>query len=288
MQNLLLLVLLVIVSASLSVEIDIKRRYHQEVGIPLARHIKITEEATSRNRRAIGGGPASLHLYPYVAGLLIDLEDSSLSLCSASLLNHQRLISAAHCWDDGEDQSELYTVVLGSEKLYNGGLRIKTSNVVVHPEWDPDTLLNDISIIYLPTTIQFTAKIRPVALPRVVDLPKTFTGYRAVIVGFGRTSDWDLSVRRRRVSRVHVKVITNKMCSIYYEHVPRSQICTSGHGRVGICNGDSGGPLITKTTQNDILIGVSSYSDSKGCQVGTPSGFTRVTEFYHFIKSHMS
>lgn len=93
------------------------------------------------------------------AGLLITLENPNWSACSASLVSHQHLLSAAHCWYDGMDQAALYTVVLGSKQLFEGGLRIDTSDVVVHPEWDPDTLSNDISILYLPKKIRFSGML---------------------------------------------------------------------------------------------------------------------------------
>lgn len=44
------------------------------------------------------------------------------------------------------------------------------------------------------------------------------------------------------------------MCRAYYDDIPRTQICTSGRGRVGTCDGDSGGPLVIKTLGNDILV----------------------------------
>ncbi|KAJ0182518.1 hypothetical protein K1T71_001887 [Dendrolimus kikuchii] len=281
-------IMLVIVSASRAVEI--RRRYHQEVGIPLASHIKAIEEATNRHRRSTGGGPASIYYYPFVAGLLIYLEDFDLSVCSASLLNHQHLVSAAHCWYDGEDQSQFYTVVLGSESLFNGGLRIITADVVVHYEWEPSTLLNDIPIITLPHKIRFSDKIFPVALPSKVDLSKTFVGYQAVVIGFGMTSFWDsFDEEKRTASYVKVKIITNRKCSFSYNDIiPRSQMCTSGLGGVGICDGDSGGPLIIRKLRKNILIGISSFAGVASCPRGKPSGFTRVTEFYDFIYDHIS
>lgn len=74
MQKYLPLILLVSVSASWTVGIDDGRAYHKEVGIPMAKQIKLREQLTSRNRRTVGGGPASLYYYPYVVNIIIKNE----------------------------------------------------------------------------------------------------------------------------------------------------------------------------------------------------------------------
>lgn len=59
----------------------------------------------------------------------------------------------------------------------------------------------------------------------------------------------------RIITQVKVKVISNSMCGeSYNEYKPRSQICTSGSGGVGICAGDSGGPLIIKKNRRHVLV----------------------------------
>lgn len=57
----------------------------------------------------------------------------------------------------------------------------------------------------------------------------------------------------------------------------------SGKVGVGICKGDSGGPLISLS--NSKLIGISSWG--LPCAKGFPDGFTRISEFADWIDENM-
>lgn len=80
------------------------------------------------------------------------------SVCGSSLVTSNRLVTAAHCWFDGNRQAWQFVVVLGSQFLFSGGTRIATTNVIVHPQWTPSTLANDVAVIFLPTNVLFTRK----------------------------------------------------------------------------------------------------------------------------------
>ena len=79
------------------------------------------------------------------------------SVCGASLISSTRLLTAAHCQDDGVFTAQFFTVVLGSNTLFSGGLRIVTSNVVVHPSWNAQNIANDIAVIRVDA-VTFTGK----------------------------------------------------------------------------------------------------------------------------------
>jgi len=51
--------------------------------------------------------------------------------------------------------------------------------------------------------------------------------------------------------------------------------------------GDSGGPLVVRNSNGTFtLIGVVSFGSSRGCAVGDPSGYARVTSFRSWIQQH--
>jgi len=47
--------------------------------------------------------------------------------------------------------------------------------------------------------------------------------------------------------------------------------------------GDSGGPLVIRNGNNFLLIGVVNFVSSRGCVVGLPSGYARVSSFRNWI-----
>ncbi|XP_063538437.1 brachyurin-like [Cydia strobilella] len=272
--------------------------YHDAVGIPHAAKIKAVEDRYFANQdedvpmdpRIVGGVVAATGGHPYLAGLVISLLNVvGQSACGSSLLSANRLVTAAHCWNDGVRQAWQFEVVLGSSWLFIGGTRISTSQVVMHPSWNPSTLANDVAMIYLPTNVAFSTIIQPIALPSTTQLWDPFVGLWSTASGYGKTSDLQTGVSTASVvSQVSLQVISVAQCQLTFGHwILDSTLCTNGIGGVGICGGDSGGPLVVNSNGQNILVGISSFVAAAGCQLGHPSAFARVTSFYSFIVSHL-
>lgn len=49
--------------------------------------------------------------------------------------------------------------------METGSVTIESTDYDIHPGYDPDTYVNDISVIHLPTKVSLTTKIRPACLP---------------------------------------------------------------------------------------------------------------------------
>lgn len=58
-----------------------------------------------------------------------------------------------------------------------------------HPQYNPDTLINDIGLIYVQNPIPFNSAMQPINLPRRVQANNRFVGTAGTIVGWGRFSD---------------------------------------------------------------------------------------------------
>ncbi|KAI8432262.1 hypothetical protein MSG28_004701, partial [Choristoneura fumiferana] len=161
--------------------------YLEKYGIPHAERIRVAEEAyhSSPESRIVGGVPAALGQYPYQAGLLIDLVGFvNQAVCAAVLVSDQRLLTAAHCWFDGQHQAWRFTVVLGSVQMFFGGTRQQTSVVVPHNNWLA-LIRNDIAVIYLASPVAISSTIVPIALPSESQLNKDFIGITSFGSAFG-------------------------------------------------------------------------------------------------------
>ncbi|XP_068628908.1 brachyurin-like [Battus philenor] len=268
--------------------------YHETVGIPLATRIKETEDAimarsADKDGRIVGGVVAPVGSYPYLAGLLITfVNHPGTSACGSSLVSPRRLVTAAHCWLHSL-QANQFVVVLGSQYLFYGGTRVPTSTVIMHPQYNPSLLLNDVAMIYLPYNVPLSSTIQPIALPNGNQLLDQFVSEWGFAAGYGKTSDQQTGVTVNSfVSHVNLRVISVAQCqSVFGFWVQQSNICTSGVGGVGICGGDSGGPLVINRNGQNILVGISSFVASTGCQLGYPSAFARITSFHNFITQHL-
>ncbi|KAI5643310.1 trypsin domain-containing protein [Phthorimaea operculella] len=278
-------------------EPSIQYGYHDNIGIPLAKKIYEAEKAAFERQqdvdlsRIVGGVVSSHEAHPYLGGLLIYFPGATgVGWCSTSLLSWNRLITSAHCWNDGNRQAWQFTVVLGSQYLFFGlGTRINTTEVVMHPGWNPSTLQNDVAMIYLPVNVVFNQRIQPVALPTGNLLRQSLASWSARAAGYGRISDTIPANQGTQVNSVGLEVITVQDCQNAFgtTFVIDSTICTSGAGGVGVCSGDSGGPLVVTQNGRDVLVGVSSFVASAGCEAGFPSAYARVTSFTNWILQHM-
>ncbi|KOB64766.1 Chymotrypsin, partial [Operophtera brumata] len=89
------------------------------------------------------------------------------------------------------------------------------------------------------------------------------------------------------ISHVSLPVITNTVCTMSFPFIIQSSnICTSGANGRSTCSGDSGGPLVVSRNGRPLLIGVTSFGSARGCQLGYPAAFARVTSFLDFINQN--
>lgn len=262
--------------------------WHGRVGVKNAQEIA-QRELVHFSSPIVGGALAPINFHPYLAGLVIDVWGlSSPSACGGSLISSTRILTAAHCWNDGTFQAWRFTVVLGSPFLFHGGLRIQTSSIALHPQYDHRTFANDIAMLYLPVHVPFSSTIYPIQLPYGGFQTFDYTGYWASASGYGRYSDFTNPTTNTMVRNVFLQVISLNQCRAYYGNIVLdSNICTNGVGGVGICQGDSGGPLTVTSTGQPILIGVSSFVARDGCELGFPSAFASVPHFLSWVHSHL-
>ncbi|CAK1542350.1 unnamed protein product [Leptosia nina] len=259
--------------------------YHKDVGIKQAEHLM--QQETSR---IIGGQQVpSIMIYPYHAGIVATLTSGWTSICGGTLVSNTRVVTAAHCWWDGQSQARTFTIVLGSLKIFSGGTRLATSDIVVHPSWNTKDIVNDIAVVKI-SRVQFNNNIQAIPLPAMSDVNNIFAGVTAIATGFGKMSDAQTGFpQTTQLHHVTLKVLTNAVCQRSFSDVAihGSHLCTDGANRVGTCEGDSGGPLTAVVNNKRTLIGIVSFGLGDSCQAGTPSVYTRVTAFLTWINAQL-
>ncbi|CAG4952869.1 unnamed protein product [Colias eurytheme] len=294
MKVLIVLAALAALASAKYLDLDIEEQntaynYMERFGIPEAERIRKAEEEFLKNSRIAGGSPANLGEYPYQAGLISDITGTTgRGVCGGSLLSANRVVTAAHCWFDGRNRAWRFEVVLGSITLFHGGTRIFADNVVMHAQWNPSNIRNDIAMILLSVNVGSTNLISPIGLPSGSQLNENFAGETAIASGYGLTGDNVNISNNQFLSGVRLSVITNSVCRRSFPfNLQDSNICTSGSGGTSTCRGDSGGPLAVTRNNRKILIGITSFGSASGCTRGFPAAFVRVTSFIDFINSNL-
>lgn len=161
-----------------------------------------------------------------------------------------------------------------------------STQLFVHPQYNPLNLNNDISLIQLPTPLSFDNLIQPITLVSSSQNLNSFIGSVATIAGFGLMDDEYLDYSINLLFAT-VKIINNSVCKQIYgpDVVKNTTICAVGDNNTNMstCSGDSGGPLITQINGITVQIGINSFVAEDMCTEGHPSGYVRLSSYLDYI-----
>ncbi|XP_050550409.1 brachyurin-like [Spodoptera frugiperda] len=268
------------------IELEKNTPYDYIRSLPLFDEVLIAEKDGKSSSRIVGGSFAALGQFPYQAGLLIHLPYGT-SVASAILISSNRILTAAHNINDGVSNVPSVTVVLGAITLMGDGVRQTTDDFVVHENYDISIFRSDIAIINLPSPVQFSSNLAPIALPSGSQLQEDFAGEVAIASGFGNNPSIGGIHANQPLSFVDLPVMSNGDCEqIYGSIIQPGVVCTVGVADKNICGGDSGGPLAVERNGNPLLIGVVSFGP-RFCGLQGPGGYSRVTHYIDWINERL-
>jgi len=175
----------------------------------------------------IGGSPAALGAYGFYG-----LTDPILTgFCGSTLIHEDVAVTAAHCftvWEAGRNG-----VCIGGiqDDCSDAMDRITVEQLYIHPDFDPDTLENDIMLLKLARPSS-----APVALWNAnATVPESKS--LAIAIGLGR-SDPEKNVYPETLLEVTMNIGERETCDRFPVYT-KDMICAFGTGESGICRGDS-------------------------------------------------
>uniref|UniRef100_B3P3T2 GG16934 n=1 Tax=Drosophila erecta TaxID=7220 RepID=B3P3T2_DROER len=205
--------------------------------------------------RIIGGSDADITSFPWMAYL----HDDNRYFCAGTLINHQFVLTAAHCIG----AVPKITVRLGgSEITPSATLRCQSqpedypvSFIISHKHYNPSIMLNDIALLKLARSVNFEDHIRPICI----------------------------------ILEPEIRLLLEdgmSVCSkLYNVPIIQGHIC-AGDKETNTCNGDSGGPLAGWVNYYGDLrfvqYGVASFGDF-ACRA--PSIYTDLSTYSGWISS---
>lgn len=110
---------------------------------------------------------------------MIDGENQN-SICGATILSNTWLVTAAHCVHNYVGVQ----VRMGCHKYDRCEAIRPVSRVIIHADYNPQTLESDIAVIRLTNPVTFSTRIQPACLP-ASDLPDDT---EITVMGWGLTS----------------------------------------------------------------------------------------------------
>lgn len=130
------------------------------------------------NGRIVGGSSAGAGQFPYMVSLR---NQQGAHFCGGFIYNTRWIVSAAHCTFGRMIVNVISHV--GTNSISNGGIAYTTSSITNHPNFNANTLLNDISLVWTSTAIVRSASVAPIALGTA----NIGAGVYGVVTGWGLT-----------------------------------------------------------------------------------------------------
>jgi hypothetical protein len=225
---------------------------------------------SSRAPAVVGGAPASPATYPWVVALDID---NVYAACTGSLIGERWVLTAAHCVYESPVGWFNQAVARVGASGASDGTPVAVEDAFI-PDSYPATSLPDYALLRLAAPVTQAALRLPDAQEGAAYGPGTTT----TVLGYGYTSDAQGNGVEAQLYGAELDVLANSLCRASQYFDAPSELCASVPG-VGICSGDSGGPLIAASVAGPVQIGISSwspaFSDADYCAESVPSYFVR-------------
>nr|XP_049600318.1 transmembrane protease serine 9 isoform X4 [Syngnathus scovelli] len=207
----------------------------------------------------------------------VSLQRFGRHFCGGSLISSDWILTAAHCFDT----AGVVTGIVGRHSQLGPNPNEKSlsiSQIIPHPDYDEHTFGNDLALLKVSSPVLFNDYIRPVCLP---DNGSTFfTGTDSWVTG------WGIGLAAtQNLMEANIPVVGNRQCNCDYNEtmITDNMICAGlRDGGNDICQGDGGGPLVSRQGSVWVLSGVLSFG--LGCAwPKIPGVYTRVSQYQDWI-----
>ncbi|MCI4387046.1 hypothetical protein PGIGA_G00069550 [Pangasianodon gigas] len=241
----------------------------------------VSETSEGVEGRIVGGEDAVKGAWPWIASL----RWRGRSVCGATLIDSQWLVTAAHCVYGKNIHLSNWNVILGLHAQYESDTsdrqNHKIDQIIMNQNYNKRTKDADIALIHLQNKVNFTDYIQPICLP---ESDQQFAaGRKCVIAGWGTLTEG--GVVADVLQQAVLPLINNSECQARLPeyNITERMVCAGyPEGGIDTCQGDSGGPLMCEEDGFWVLVGVTSFG--VGCaRPGRPGVYALLSQFTDWI-----
>lgn len=229
--------------------------------------------AQKTSTRIIGGNEANLNDLPAI----VSLKYNGHFFCAGTLIGAEWIVTAAHCHYETIRNIANITVTISDYNLTEEQESTPVLDVRIHPDYNKETINNDIALIKLATP----SLIPPLVISKVNhhDITKN-----ATIWGWGVTTTSSPYSLPNFLQKATISILPDNQCLtlIGSNYDSATMLCAGNTlGTIDTCFGDSGGPIIV----NNELVGITSWGGDNCADKDHPGVYVRVENFQPWITS---
>ncbi|XP_066157604.1 phenoloxidase-activating factor 3-like isoform X1 [Euwallacea fornicatus] len=256
------------------------------------------------NNRIINGEDAFLNEFPWMVLLQYSIGNSLRFLCGGTIINKNYILTAGHCIADlgrkrlvrvrvGEYdlRSDIDCEVVNNTRKCNPPVQdVRVEEAVIHPQYGEGLMGNDIGLIRVSTINFNAANAFPVCLPLRDERKKDYNA--GFITGWGVTNTIT-GATANILQKVRLPVADFNTCARTYLETRRiqltqKQVCMGGISGKDSCKGDSGGPMVVPTLNDNydaiyVQQGIVSFGPNFCANEQFPGVYTSVPYYMDWI-----
>lgn len=249
--------------------------------------------------RIAGGGQTGIGEFPWMIAILQrdKVANKFRYLCGGSLIHPSIVMTAAHTIA-GKSIQQLISRggewdLKSSMEMYAHEDRAVT-RVIIHTEFNNNTLANDIALLQLDWPFQIGTNINTICLPPA----NVFTdaNVRCTATGWGRNrADGKY---QSIMQRIQMSIVAHWMCQNRlrqtrlgrYYRLHRGFLCAGGERGNDTCKGNGGSPLVCRVpnSPSDRFYQAGIVAGGIGCGRGVPGIYVNVAWYINWIWRQMN